>query len=365
MDELPPPETPHPPSDRRRHPYHMHDMMVRQPVAARVTLTAVREAEIPPLPAEGRVLFTGIGTSFHAAMALARGAQQESAPALRRAVAVPAFELRQDPQGPDGISLAVALSASGETDVTRRAVQALRARNVPVLVITAAPRSSIASLGSHVLETRFTEETSWTHTVSYTAALVAGHALFARWAGDPAGRAELLDTIPDALTAALAVEGRIVDLAEKLADRERWILLGTGPRSVSVREGALKLREGAGRFVTSLGVEEVLHGPLGSLGEHDVVAALTGTPLEATRAGQALEAARAIGAETLLFDSTPGAPAPGAWTALPLTGALSCVVDSIPFQMMAYWIATSLGRNPDMMGLDDARHLAARGKFGL
>ncbi len=365
MDELPPPETPHPPSDRRRHPYHMHDMMRRQPIAARTTLTAVREASIPPVPTSGRVLFTGIGTSFHAAMALARAAQQETAEPLRRAVAIPAFELRNAPGALDGASLAVACSASGATDVTRRAVELCRAKGVPVLVLTATPNAPIPALAQHVLATQFADETSWTHTVSYTAALVAGHALLCRWAGDPAERVAELESVPDAITAALASETRLVDVADKFAERERWMLLGSGPRSVSVREGGLKLREGAGRFVTTLGVEEVLHGPLASLGEKDVLAAVTGTPLETARAEQAISAAQAIGAETLLFDSTPGTKGPGAWTDLPLAGSLSCLVDAIPFQLISYWIATSMGRNPDMMGLDDRRHLDARGKFGL
>lgn len=365
MDDFPPPETPHPPNDRRRHPYHMHDMLRRQPIAARTTLTAVRAAEVPALPTGGRVVFTGIGTSFHAAMALARAAQAESLETLRRAVAIPAFELRNDPRGLAGASLVIALSASGATDVTRRAAALARDAGVPVLLISAVGKGPIADLAAATIVTQFAEETSWTHTVSYTAALVAGHALLARWAGEPTERTELLDTLPDALTSALSSETRLVDVADSLADRERWVLLGTGPRSVTVREGALKLREGAGRFVTTLGVEEVLHGPLASLSDKDVLVALTGTPLETARAASALEAAKTIGAQTLHFDSTPGPKGPASWTDLPMPGTLSCLVDIVPFQLIAYWIATSIGRNPDMMGLDDGRHLAARAKFGL
>ena len=363
--DLPAAETPKPPDDRHRHPFHMHEMMRRQPIAARTTLTAVRGLPLPKLPAEGRVLFTGIGTSFHAALALARGATSADPAALHHAVAVPAFELRNDPPGLGDLRLAVVLSASGQTDVTRRATERLRARGVPILLITAAEKGPIAELADSVVVTQYADERSWTHTVSYSAAVVAGLAIQAAWKGDDPAEAALLDTVPDALTSALAVENALVDVAERLADRTRWVLLGSGPRSVTIREGALKLREAAGRFVTTLGVEEFLHGSLSSVDDTCVVVALTGTRLESARAKEGLGAAQELGAETLHFDSTPGATGPEAWTTQPLEGAYSVLPDVVPFQLLAYWMAVSTGRNPDMMGYDDPRHLRARSRFGL
>lgn len=365
MDEFPVPVPPRPPNDRYRHPFHLHEMIRRQPIAAATTLTAVRAAALPELPSSGRVLFTGIGTSFHAALALARAAQSEGPTPLRHAVAVPAFELRNDPPGLDDVSLAVVLSATGTTDVTRRAMERLQARHVPILLLTASEKATLRGSADTTFVTQYAEEASWTHSVSYTAALVAGHGLLARWTGADAARWGVLEELPDYLNASLAYEAKAVDLAEKLADRQRWILLGSGPRAVTVREGALKLREAASKFVTPLGVEEVLHGSLAPVDDGCVMVALAGTALEAARARQALDAARALGAETLLLDSTPGAQGPDAWTLRPLAGALGCLTDIGPFQLLAYWMAVALGRNPDMMGLDDARQMAAAAKYGI
>jgi glucosamine--fructose-6-phosphate aminotransferase (isomerizing) len=365
MDDFPVPATPRPPNDRYRHPFHLHEMIRRQPVAAATTLTAVRAAAIPELPTQGRVLFTGIGSSFHAAQAIARAAQAEAPTPLRHAVAVPAFELRNDPPGLDDVSLAVVLSATGTTDVTRRAMERLQARKIPMLLITASEKAPIRALAETSFVTQYAEEASWTHTVSYTAALVAGQGILARWTSAPDERWAVLEELPDYLNASLAYEAKAVDIAEKLADKNRWVLLGTGPRSVTVREGALKLREGASKFVTTLGVEEVLHGSLAPLDDGCVMVALTGTALEASRARQALAAAKELGVETLLLDSTPDATGPDAWTLRPLPGPLSCITDTGPFQLLAYWMAVALGRNPDMMGLDDARQMAAASKFGL
>lgn len=365
MDELPPPSPPNPPDDRHRHPFHMHDMMRRQPVAARTTLTAVRSASVPDLPTEGRVLFTGIGTSFHAALAVARAAGTEAPRPLRHALAVPAFELRGDPPGLDDVALAVAFSASAETDVTRRAVARLRERRVPVVLVTAAEHGPLAAEVDAVVGTRYSEEASFAHTVSYVSALVAGQVLLARWANAGEARWAELENVPDALTAALACENALVDPAERLAERAHWLLAGSGFRAPTVREGALKLREAAGRFAAPVGIEEMLHGPFGALDDRSVVIALTGTPLEAARARQGLAAAREIGAETMHFDSSPDAQGPSAWTTLPLPGPLAPIVEVVPFQLLAYWMAVSTGRNPDVIGYDDPRHRAARALYGL
>ena len=365
MDDFPPPEAPRPPDDRHRHPFHMHDMMRRQPVAARTTLTAIQSASLPTLPSGGRVLFTGIGTSFHAALAVARAAAAEPPTPLRHSVAVPAFELRTDPPGLDDVSLAVVFSASGETDVTRRAVRRLRERKVPVLAIMAAENGPMAKEVDAVFTTRYADEASYAHTVSYVAALVAGAGLLAHWTQAPEERWKELEQIPDALTAALACENALVDTAERLAEHPHWLLAGSGFRSPTVREGALKLREAAGRFAAHVGVEEMLHGPFGALDDRTVLIAITGTPLESARARQGLAAAKELGVETLLFDSTPGATGPEAWTSLPLAGALSPITDIVPFQVLSYWMSVSTGRNPDTIGYDDPRHWAARSRYGI
>ena len=364
MDEFPPPDAPRPPTDRHRHPYHMHDMMRRAPVAARTTLSALESAPIPDPPSRGRVLFTGIGTSFHAALAVARAANAEATLPLRHAVAVPAFELRTDPPGLEDISQAVVFSASGETDVTRRAVRRLRERQVPVFLVTASERAPMAPDVDLAFTTRYSDEASYAHTVSYTSAIVAGLGLLARWSGE-AGRWAELEVLPEAITSALAVENSLVDAAERLTDYPHWLLAGSGFRGPTVREASLKFREAAGRFAAPVGIEEMLHGPLAAVDQRTVVIALTGTALEAERARQGLEAVRAIGAETIHFDSTPGATGPSAWTTQPLRGPLSPVVDIAPFQVLAYWMSVNSGRNPDTIGYDDPRHRDARSRYGL
>src|SRR5439155_2195504 len=99
------------------------------------------------LPA-GRVLFTGCGTSFHAAQT---GGE-----------AVQALDVV------DGTGTLVALSHEGETWST---VEAVRRWSGPKWAVTAAPESTIARLCEEVVVAAPELEQSWCHTASYTCAV--------------------------------------------------------------------------------------------------------------------------------------------------------------------------------------------------
>ncbi len=169
----------------------------------------------------------------------------------------------------------------------------------------------------------------------------------------------------DRITDSLATEPAIVDLVDRFAPQERILLVGSGAADASAREAALKLREGAGRFCAVVGVEELLHGVLPSLNDTAAVLAITSTPLQRARALTGLDAARKLGARVLLVDSSGGPEGPDV-VRVPMTDPpIPAILQVIPFQLLAYWIATSEGRNPDVMGLDDPKVFEARSGFGI
>jgi len=365
MVDLPGPDSPAPPFGRTRHPYVMHEMIRRQSVAGRGTFREVTERLVaaPLAPAE-RMLFVGQGTSYHAALAAAHA----TAGALRgRAVvdACTSFDVLDEPERLAPGTTAVVFSASGETALTIQAQKALRSSGAAVVLITAREAGTSSSAADRVLPTQYADEESWTHTVSFTSALVAWGAVLDHWSGAPMDLEAAEEEVVEAFTAALATEPRMIDEVERLADRDRVLLVGSGAAEASAREAALKLREAAGRFCGTVGVEEILHGVLPSIGERSAVYAIASTPLERERALQGLAAARVLGARTLLVDASGGAAEDGI-VAVPHGGRLlPPVLQVVPFQLLAYWTAVSEGRNPDVMGLDDARQMAARRTFGI
>lgn len=360
---IPPADDPHPPYGRSRHPFFMHDMIVAQPSAiqqtARTSLLAARKVRRPP--SDRPLLFVGIGTSFHAALGASVAARFLLGPrALLQAV--PSFDLLLEPDLMEVAGCAVIFSASGETALTLRAQEALAKAGVPQILVSGTPGSSSARLADQTLVTQQADERAWTHTVSFTTALTASYALLATWAGR--GR-ESVRTLHRAARAVLRDEPDWKALAERLLDRQRVLLLGSGPAEVVAREAALKLREGAGRFVAWCGVEEYLHGILPSTSSAAAVLAIAERGLEVTRSRQALRAATLAGAKVGLLGPLGARPRPEEYAIPSVPPAFSPAVHVIPFQLLTYWTAVAEGRNPDVMGYDDPRIWAARQSFGI
>jgi glucosamine--fructose-6-phosphate aminotransferase (isomerizing) len=366
MVDLPDPQTPNPPFGRSRHPYFMHEMIRRQSVAAHATLRSVSEQlTAQPIARPKRsLLLVGIGTSFHAALA----AGWAAAPALRPDVEVRActsFDVAEDPGTIGPGTTAVVFSASGDTALSIAAQRALRERGATSVLISTVEKSPSAELADRLIKTDYSEEASWTHTVSFASALIAFGTLLDTWRGAPLPDEAAQDALSDAVTSALATEPAVLDCVEEFGDRDRFVLLGSGLAEAAAREGALKLREAAGRFCAAVGVEEFLHGVIPSVNDRTVVLGIAGTPLQRTRALAGLAAATKVEAKTLLIDASGGPAEDGILSVPSVDRPLPPVLEVIPLQLLAYWIATGEGHNPDVMGLDDPRTMAARSSFGI
>src|SRR3954464_8251632 len=112
------------------------------------------------LPREAEVVHTGCGTSFHAAQTGGRALQ--------------ALEAVLDPPAAD---ILVCVSHEGDTALT---LDAARAFDGDVWLITGKPSSPLAELAAQVVVATPQVERSWCHTASYTCAVAALDALHGR-----------------------------------------------------------------------------------------------------------------------------------------------------------------------------------------
>src|SRR5436305_2348182 len=161
-------------------------------------------------PDGARLLFTGCGTSFHAA--------------LTGGEAVQALELVIRPERP--ADLLVLVSHEGETPLT---LEAGRAWNGPRWLVTGKADGPIAELCDEVVVCTPEIEESWCHTASYTAAVAAIAAL----------HGEDVSWLPAAVEEALAAA------LPGVGEQERFLVAGAGPELATAHEAGLKLREGA------------------------------------------------------------------------------------------------------------------------
>jgi glutamine---fructose-6-phosphate transaminase (isomerizing) len=257
---------------------------------------------------EGRALFTGCGTSFHAAQS---GGE-----------AVQALELVLRPREADVL---VAVSHEGETPLT---LEAARAFDGPVWLVTGKPESPLGELADEVVVVTPEIEESWCHTVSYTCAVAALAAL----------NGEEIAWLPDAVAEAL-------NDREPVSSHERWLVAGAGRDWPTAQEAVLKLREGAHVAAEAHHTEQLLHGHLAAVDESVRALVLEGEGRAGERAAGAAGALRELGCETTLIPS------------------VHPVVDIVRFQLLTVDLAEARGVDPDPIRTDDPRWKRARAAY--
>ena len=183
-------------------------------------------------PDGARLLFTGCGTSFHAAQT---GGD-----------AVQAHDLVLRPER--DADVLVLVSHEGETPQT---LEAARAWPGPKWLVTGKPDGPIAELCDEVVVATPEIEESWCHTASYTCAVATIAAL----------NGEDVSWLPD------AVEVALMEPLPEVGEQERFIVAGAGRDWPTAQEAVLKLREGAWVAAEAHHTEQLLHGHLAAVDE--------------------------------------------------------------------------------------------------
>lgn len=214
-------------------------MIAAQPEAIRALADPARTAPAAErLAGARRIWLIGTGTSLHAAElgAAEFGAAGHDA----RWVAANAFTPGLIRDG----DAAVVITHTGTTAYARRSRRIAREAGLPLVSVTGPAVDWPEAVRTPVAET------SETYTVSYTAALTV-LAQIAHHLGAPGGGPQAVE----AVAARLGDEpGEVPVPARAMA------IVGPGPWSVTAREGALKIREGARILCEGFDPDRLLHG---------------------------------------------------------------------------------------------------------
>ena len=257
-------------------------------------------------PEGARLLFTGCGTSFHAAQT---GGE-----------AVQAFELVLRPEREADVLVLVSHEAE-----TPQTLAAARAWSGPKWLVTGKPDGPIAELCDEVVVVTPEIEESWCHTASYTCAVAAIAAL----------NGEDVSWLPD------AVEVALMEPLPEVGEQERFIVAGAGRDWPTAQEAVLKLREGAWVAAEAHHTEQLLHGYLAAVDESVRAFVLEGDAATVGRSLAAVAALRELGCDADLVPTR------------------NPVVDIVMFQRLTVAVAEARGREPDRIRRDDPRWAAA------
>jgi glucosamine--fructose-6-phosphate aminotransferase (isomerizing) len=244
------------------------------------------------LPAGARVVFTGCGTSFHAAQT--------------GGWAMDALEAVLKPPLAD---IMVCVSHEGGTALTMEAEQAFGG---DVWLVTGNAESELAERADEVIVATPEIERSWCHTASYTCAVAAIEAL----------NGEEIDWLPGAVEQALLQEVQPFE-------QERVIVAGAGRDWPTAQEAVLKLREGAWVDASAYQTEELMHGHLAAVDERVRVFVLEGEGRAEERAHEAVAQLEKLGCEVALVPTRHP------------------VVDIVHFHLLTLAVAGARGIDPD------------------
>ena len=196
-------------------------------------------ADVPASPR--RIVFVGMGSSRYAAV--------DAALHLRAAGLDAAAEYSSAtiswPPAPD--ALLVAISAKGESEETIAAVDRYRGKS-PVVALTDAPRSTIATLADVVVPLGAGEERGGVASRSFQHTQLVLRALEARLGGRPTDLPALCERVAAASADLLdRRETWLPDVTVALDSRDGVNVLAPVARLASAEQGALAFREGPRR----------------------------------------------------------------------------------------------------------------------
>ena len=260
------------------------------------------------LPDGARMLFTGCGTSYHAALASGAPAAQALELVLGTAPAA---------------DVLVALSHEGGTRLTTEAVEAFDGET---WLVTGAADSPLAQIVDHVVVAAPEVEESYCHTASYTTAIAACRALLGE---DVSGLAE---TVGRELAAA----------PFPVSDHDRFLVAGAGRDACTVQEAVLKLREGVHVAAEAHHTEQLLHGHLAAVDSAVRCFVLEGEGRASERAREAVAALEELRCDAALVPTSHP------------------VVDIVRFQRLTADLAGARGIDPDRIRLDEEPWARAR-----
>ena len=302
------------------------------------------------------VYFTGSGTSYHACLA-ANYALSTLTRISSTTLPASEFSTWVRETGRTGAAV-VAVSQSGESADVLAAVRSASSAGMRTICVTNTEDSTLASQTEFKLIAKAGEEKAVTATKSFTATLAAAYALVIELAKTLVPEAAAIEQLERnllnaseqiRLTLAFS-ENQMKTLASRLADKQMYFILGSGPNFPSALEGALKLKESCNVYAEGFATREFLHGPMQLVDARTPIFLLQGLK-EGEQVAQLAKSFLKFGAATVVIKrETTNMPAEGSYgvdVAPGIDETFSPLVYVIPLQLYAFYASLARGLNPD------------------
>jgi len=270
-----------------------------------------------------------------------------------------ASELRYDDPLIDEKTLLIVLSQSGETADTIAALREGQKRGAKVLAIVNVVGSTIAKAADYTLYTYAGPEIAVATTKGYTTQLAVLY-LFALYAAEKLGRIDRerydtllasLQTMPRRIQEAIDMNPNIPALAKKYHQSRSVFFMGRNTDYSVALEGALKMKEISYLHAEAYAAGELKHGTIALIEEKQPVVALCCNDRITEKTMSNIVEVKARGAEVLALtykENTRMVSLADDTMFIPLVETLlSAIVEIVPLQLLAYYVAKENGCDID------------------
>ncbi|MCX8198023.1 MAG: glutamine--fructose-6-phosphate transaminase (isomerizing) [Candidatus Micrarchaeota archaeon] len=242
----------------------------------------------------------------------------------------------------------IAISQSGETADTLSAARLAKSSGAKVVAITNVLGSSLYREADASVMIGAGPELSVVATKSFTCQ-VAVLAKIALALGKREKELERLQGVSEKIEKVLESQSKIKKLADRLSRFKDFFYIGRGMAFPSALEGALKLKEITYLHAEAYAAGELKHGPLSLLDKNVVVVALAPADSSFPKTMSNVQECLARNANlVVLSDSKQALGKAKLSLAVPKAeGAEIPLVYSVPLQLLAYYLAVKLKRDPD------------------
>ena len=242
----------------------------------------------------------------------------------------------------------IAISQSGESADVLNAVAFAKEKNSKILSIVNTTTSSLAKASDSFIGLNCGYEVGVAATKSFTSQITILYRLLEKF--DPSQKiSSQLNSVVDAISKILENQKPVIDISHALKNINNLYILGRGVHYPIAKEGALKIKELSYIHAEGVAAGELKHGPLALMDEDTYVIVINPKDDGSTYADNLsnISEIKSRGAKIIgvsdefnqIYDY---------WIPLPTLPKLFYpIIETIPFQLMAYYLSIERGNDPD------------------
>ena len=290
------------------------------------------------------VYFTGSGTSYHCAL-VAKALLSKYGRRKSDAIMSSEFQYLVNDIEPD--SVIVAISQSGETADVLEVVKKAKPVGSKIISIVNVPTSSLARLSDISVHMNCGPEIGVAATKSFTSQLTILYAIIDELSGGVIGFEDQRYRLRNAVKELIERQSVIEQITDEIKDVKDIYVLGRSIHYPIALEGALKIKELSYVHAEGIPAGELKHGPLALIDKNSCILVLNPNDSTFDDVKANAHEIKARGAMLIGIGSSPS-DVYDLFIAIPeVDEVLYPLLEVIPFQMIAYYLALEKNANPD------------------